>query len=843
MAPNPRVTKAFRAMKAIGITENKVKPVLKRLLKLYDKNWELIEEENYRVLADAIFDEDDSQVPEDKENANGENFGEEPEVHDEPERPLKRLRLRGQEGQPSSSLNNSSPGVGGPSLKKPKLENEEPLGKHSLPQSQDMRKSQPGPVSPQNHTRNMGKQPASPIHLGANASSNASSERTLPSDSQSPQVRHSYKGKEPLIPQVSPREKRPIMERPSHAVRFKDPVMDPGSVRLPKQKAPDSHALIIPKDEPFTDDFPPDNLPCYEAPIAVIRPDSSGKGDNVVRSVSTGKPDDQDPRASHFGAEEDRSDNIPVSSNETRTNSELAAVLEESPANLEIASSSLGEVKISLSCNSMIGRPNFHMPSQDELLKSMQEKCLRSYKILDPNFSVMQMLKDMCECFLDLATDSSHESQESLPNVSPTVSALKRSTACSALGLGGIGGSNCMPVKFSNGSVDIHGFYEMAAHQFPKQLQPFSEDTENNRGIELRDSESRSLVVVPQHEFTSEELRSLIDFNDITKGEELIEISWLNEINNDCPSSFYYITQNLVYQNALVKFTLAQIKVEDCCPTCIGDCLSSSTVCVCASETGDQFAYTSEGLIREDFLEDCISMTRDPPRQCLSYCKACPLERSKNDEILEPCKGHLKRKYIKECWSKCACHKRCGNRVVQRGIRCKLQVFFTPEGKGWGLRTLEKLPKGAFVCEFIGEILTNKELHERNTQRTRGNSGDRHTYPVILDAYWCLKGALKEEEALCLDASFYGNVARFINHRCLDANLIEIPVKMETPDHHYYHLAFFTTREVNALEELTWDYGIDFDDNDHPVELFRCLCGSKFCRNMKRPSRSKSALR
>ncbi|XP_020538978.1 probable inactive histone-lysine N-methyltransferase SUVR2 isoform X3 [Jatropha curcas] len=775
MAPNPRVTKAFRAMKAIGITENKVKPVLKRLLKLYDKNWELIEEENYRVLADAIFDEDDSQVPEDKENANGENFGEEPEVHDEPERPLKRLRLRGQEGQPSSSLNNSSPGVGGPSLKKPKLENEEPLGKHSLPQSQDMRKSQPGPVSPQNHTRNMGKQPASPIHLGANASSNASSERTLPSDSQSPQVRHSYKGKEPLIPQVSPREKRPIMERPSHAVRFKDPVMDPGSVRLPKQKAPDSHALIIPKDEPFTDDFPPDNLPCYEAPIAVIRPDSSGKGDNVVRSVSTGKPDDQDPRASHFGAEEDRSDNIPVSSNETRTNSELAAVLEESPANLEIASSSLGE--------------------------------------------------------------------ESLPNVSPTVSALKRSTACSALGLGGIGGSNCMPVKFSNGSVDIHGFYEMAAHQFPKQLQPFSEDTENNRGIELRDSESRSLVVVPQHEFTSEELRSLIDFNDITKGEELIEISWLNEINNDCPSSFYYITQNLVYQNALVKFTLAQIKVEDCCPTCIGDCLSSSTVCVCASETGDQFAYTSEGLIREDFLEDCISMTRDPPRQCLSYCKACPLERSKNDEILEPCKGHLKRKYIKECWSKCACHKRCGNRVVQRGIRCKLQVFFTPEGKGWGLRTLEKLPKGAFVCEFIGEILTNKELHERNTQRTRGNSGDRHTYPVILDAYWCLKGALKEEEALCLDASFYGNVARFINHRCLDANLIEIPVKMETPDHHYYHLAFFTTREVNALEELTWDYGIDFDDNDHPVELFRCLCGSKFCRNMKRPSRSKSALR
>lgn len=60
MAPNPRIGKAFRAMKDIGISDDKVKPVLKKLLKLYDKNWELIESENYRVLADAIFDEEDT---------------------------------------------------------------------------------------------------------------------------------------------------------------------------------------------------------------------------------------------------------------------------------------------------------------------------------------------------------------------------------------------------------------------------------------------------------------------------------------------------------------------------------------------------------------------------------------------------------------------------------------------------------------------------------------------------------------------------------------------------------------------------------------------------------------
>lgn len=66
MAPDPKITKAFKAMKLLGISENKVKPVLKRLLKLYDKNWELIEGENYRVLADAIFEEEDNKVSEQK---------------------------------------------------------------------------------------------------------------------------------------------------------------------------------------------------------------------------------------------------------------------------------------------------------------------------------------------------------------------------------------------------------------------------------------------------------------------------------------------------------------------------------------------------------------------------------------------------------------------------------------------------------------------------------------------------------------------------------------------------------------------------------------------------------
>jgi len=73
---------------------------------------------------------------------------------------------------------------------------------------------------------------------------------------------------------------------------------------------------------------------------------------------------------------------------------------------------------------------------------------------------------------------------------------------------------------------------------------------------------------------------------------------------------------------------------------------------------------------------------------------------------------------------------------------------------------LEEIPKGAFVCEYVGEILTNAELHKRNLRR----SNDKHSYSVLLDTDWGSR-ALKEDELLCLDATFYGNVARFINHR------------------------------------------------------------------------------
>ncbi|TKY52771.1 Histone-lysine N-methyltransferase SUVR2 [Spatholobus suberectus] len=351
MAPNKRVGAAYRAMASLGIDESKVKSVLKQLLKVYDKNWELIEAENYRVLADAIFEDDEKKVPELKKksqavdvhnthhsltssfsnNQEEETECEEAQIHVETARPLKRLRLRGQELHP---LTNSAPS---PPSKKPKLDDA------ALSEGCSGKKPQNKAVSPHRNIR--------------------TEARPLP-----PRDGFVDKGKQPVSPQVSHRGRRLTSERVSPSTPSKGPTVGPGKFLLPNNQMPRSHALIIPKDEPI------DELPDYEMPIAVIPPEPSSVRDSSMKNGIAGK----------------HGDHVTVTSSQCRDGIRDEDVIhtsnEEATCNVEIASSTLGEVKLSLSCSSAIQGSDFHMPSRDQLLEMMEDKCLRSYKITDPNF-------------------------------------------------------------------------------------------------------------------------------------------------------------------------------------------------------------------------------------------------------------------------------------------------------------------------------------------------------------------------------------------------------------------------------------------------------------------------
>jgi hypothetical protein len=162
------------------------------------------------------------------------------------------------------------------------------------------------------------------------------------------------------------------------------------------------------------------------------------------------------------------------------------------------------------------------------------------------------------------------------------------------------------------------------------------------------------------------------------------------------------------------------------------------------------------------------------------------------------CDGHVPRKFIWECNLTCGCHMECGNRVVQKGMKVKVGVFWTGE-KGWGVRTFEPISIGTFVFQYVGEVCSNAEVINRHEK-----SPIHGWYTLDLNANWKTEAGVNDNEALCIDGFLYGNVGRFVNHRCEDANLMDYPVKIESRDSHIYHVAFFAKRHVYALEELTW---------------------------------------
>ncbi|PSR89775.1 Inactive histone-lysine N-methyltransferase [Actinidia chinensis var. chinensis] len=544
MAPNPRILNAFRAMRSLGIIEEKVKPILKKLLKLYDKNWELIEEENYRALADAIFEQEDELAEEQKkkhENTDQVEIDEEAQVHEESERPLKRLRLSHQEG-------NSSPRLGGTSLRQPEeaelletcpRQGSQDITQSSLPNTENVRTGSL-PDSPQPLVRNKGKQPVwpkplriqEPSQAGATDSTQPFGTRVAESGSVSPLLRLREKGKEPLS-QIAPRDKKSIFERSPHAMPLKEPKLEPGIVHLPKQKMHNSRYLIKPKDEPFTDD-----MPQVLVPIAAIHPEALSKENSSSGNGSIRDAGGPEPLALQYEDGEDQSDGVPGLSAERRTNRELANIVDECSSKLQIASSPSGEVKISLTCHSAPGRTDFHMPRTDALLKMVEDKCLKSYKILDPSFSVTKIMEDMCECFLELGTDCANGSQETI-DVTTAVDLLKQSSALDA-------------TVASNGSVSTLRSSEAPLSRIPRLPLPSSEgvtdctqtdksttdniceiDKEQN-GIEQENSQS--LLEVKRSQI--DDLKSLPDVNDIAKGQERVVIALVNGVNNEHPHPF-----------------------------------------------------------------------------------------------------------------------------------------------------------------------------------------------------------------------------------------------------------------------------------------------------------------
>uniref|UniRef100_A0A8C0FV65 Euchromatic histone lysine methyltransferase 1 n=1 Tax=Bubo bubo TaxID=30461 RepID=A0A8C0FV65_BUBBB len=251
---------------------------------------------------------------------------------------------------------------------------------------------------------------------------------------------------------------------------------------------------------------------------------------------------------------------------------------------------------------------------------------------------------------------------------------------------------------------------------------------------------------------------------DIARGYERIPIPCVNSVDSEpCPSNYKYVSQNCVTSPMDIDRNITHLQY---C-VCIDDCSSSNCMC---GQLSMRCWYDKDGRLLPEFN------MAEPPLifECNHACSLLPLT------------------WLHFPFS-----------------RTRLQLYRTQK-MGWGVRTMQDIPLGTFVCEYVGELISDSEADVR----------EEDSYLFDLDN--------KDGEVYCIDARFYGNISRFINHLC-EPNLIPVRVFMSHQDLRFPRIAFFSTRHIEAGEEIGFDYGDRFWDIKG--KYFSCQCGSPKCKH------------
>ncbi|XP_066493779.1 histone-lysine N-methyltransferase SETDB2 isoform X2 [Tiliqua scincoides] len=166
----------------------------------------------------------------------------------------------------------------------------------------------------------------------------------------------------------------------------------------------------------------------------------------------------------------------------------------------------------------------------------------------------------------------------------------------------------------------------------------------------------------------------VFDF-DISKGVETRPISFCNDIDHDQLPSFKY--RKTSWPRGYFLNNLSGMFLDSC--SCTDGC-TDRTKCACLR------------LTERNCNEASVSPGKEAPHGYSYKRLDGPISSG-----------------IYECNLSCSCDKMmCQNRLVQHGLQVRLQVFHTGK-KGWGVRCLDDIDKGTFVCTYSGRLVSRDE--------------------------------------------------------------------------------------------------------------------------------------
>ncbi|XP_074317294.1 histone-lysine N-methyltransferase, H3 lysine-9 specific SUVH6-like [Silene latifolia] len=296
----------------------------------------------------------------------------------------------------------------------------------------------------------------------------------------------------------------------------------------------------------------------------------------------------------------------------------------------------------------------------------------------------------------------------------------------------------------------------------------------------------RQLVWKEMKQFKKCKVREGCCVDDISKGKDKPPICAINTVDDETPPPFTYIT-SMMYPDWCRPLPRTGCNCKDGC--------SDSDHCSCAVKNGGEIPYNLSGAI----------------------VLAKPL--------------------VYECGSTCSCPPSCPNRVSQHGIKLPLEIFKT-KSRGWGVRCHSSISSGSFICEYIGELLEDKQAEQRAGSDEYlfdiGQNYDDTTFKDKLSDLMPNMPSISSdvvENGFTIDARSYGNIGRFINHSC-SPNLYAQNVLYDHDDKRIPHIMLFASDNIPPLQELTYHYNYTIDqvfDSNGNIKKKDCYCGAADC--------------
>ncbi len=232
--------------------------------------------------------------------------------------------------------------------------------------------------------------------------------------------------------------------------------------------------------------------------------------------------------------------------------------------------------------------------------------------------------------------------------------------------------------------------------------------------------------------------------------------------------------------------------------------------CVAGPGVSSELLNTSNSIYPGCHCKKACSNDSDPPCSCrITYDADSRLL----DEYL--CDDSP---LIFECNAKCGCNLSCSNRATQRySCHPAVSVFHTSK-KGIGLHTRTLIPKGSYLGEYIGEVLSTSQAMERLGELQLTDS----CYVVQYKEHLSNKNTLVTN----IDATHKGNLLRFVNHSC-SPNLTMAAVRSNSL---LPRLCLFAYRDILPEEEACFSYfGRKEVGASMKTGTKQCFCESKDC--------------